>query len=200
MRLAILFAVTILLAGSVNAADQSSIDEAIAHLKNRDYEKAIPILKKLSNEGVTEAQVQLAAMYIGGVGLPRNAEAGMELYVTASGKGNSAAQFVLATELVKGQLIPPDRKRALSLLLSSAKQKYAYAQFGLCVEQSTDESEFYDAVEAYAWCIASSKKDHNYSRHAGQRATETLGKILVRQGAESVQIAKARSSKYSIEY
>jgi TPR repeat protein len=200
MRGLILFTLVILLTGTSNAADRSSMDEAIAHLKNTDYEKAVPILKKLSAEGVTEAQVQLAVLYIGGIGVPRNAEAGMELYVTASGKGNSTTQFVLATELFKGQLIPPDRKRALSLLLSSAKQRYALAQFGLCVEQSIDESEFYDAIEAYAWCVASSKKDHNYSRRAAQRATETLGKILVRQGAESVQVAKTLASKYSIEY
>ena len=187
----------LLAAGPANA---QSMDDAVRLLAKKDYERATPILEKLSAEGNAEAQNQLAAMYVGAIGVPRNTVKGIGLYESASSKGHPEAQFVLATELFKGQLINPDKKRGVSLLFASAKQKYAYAQFALCVELSTDESQYYDAIEAYAWCETSSKKDHRHADRAVRRGTETLGKILARQGANAVQLAKTRAIAYAKEY
>lgn len=196
----LLLTTLVYLCSASGMAAAQSLDQAIEHLKNNEYGKATPILEKLAADGVAEAQFQLGAMYMGGIGVSRNTEKGISLHETASGKGHAGAQFVLATELFKGQLIAADRRRAVSLLLSSAKQKYAYAQFALCVELSTDGSEYYDAIEAYAWCESSAKKDHRQAERAGRRGAETLGKILVRQGTDAVQVAKTRAIVYAREY
>ena len=185
---------------SAGLANAQSIDDAIKLLVMRDYEKARPILEKLSVEGNAEAQNQLAAIYMGGFGTPQDTTKAIALYESASSKGHPEAQFVLATKLFEGKLLIPDKDRAVSLLLASSKQKYAYAQFALCVELSTDQSQYYNAIEAYAWCETSSKKNHKHANRAAQRGIETLGKILVKQGVDAAQLAKTRAIKYANEY
>jgi len=176
------------------------LDEALDYLKKQEYEKARPILEKLSTDGVAEAQVQLGAMYLQGLGMAVDKQKGLALYEAASRQGHAGAQFVFGTELYKGGLIPKDRERAMTLLFASAKQKYAYAQYALCVELSTNDSPYFNAIEAYAWCEASAKKPHRLSNLASQRGIETLGKILINQGPEAVETAKIRATAYQEAY
>ena len=199
MRLPRWIGLTFLLAASCVAGAQT-MDDAVQAFEKKDYEKARVILEKLAAKGDSEAQASLAEMYLRPIGIPRDPKRGIELLEAAAKNGHAEAQFILGTELFKGVLMAPDKNRGLSLLLASARQKYAYAQYGLCVELSTDESQFYDAVQAYAWCRTSATKNHKLAERAGQRGNETLGKILVKQGMDAVQAAKIRAASYERQY
>jgi TPR repeat protein len=199
MRPLLLIVLAALLAAGRLAGAQT-LDDARLSLEKKVYEKARLILEKLAAQGNTEAEVRLAEMYVRPIGIPRNTTRGMMLYETASKKGNPEALFVLATELATGGLIIPDKKRAVSLLSTSAKLKYADAQFALCTELSAEESKYYDAVEAYAWCETLSKKKHQQASAAARRAKETMAKIKAKQGAEGVQAAEFRAIKYTKAY
>jgi len=166
-----------------------------------DYKGAVAVLEKMSGQGNAEAQYELGAVYMKGVaGVPQNTAKGIALWESAAAKGLPIAQFVLGTELFKGQLVARDPKRGMSLLQASAKQKYGAAQFSLCMEMSADDGPFYDAVEAYAWCKAAAMKPTRVAERAGVRVNETLGKIMLRQGVDAVQIAKVRAAKYEKDY
>ena len=199
MRLLPLLFLAALLAASQTVAAQT-LDDAIRSLDRKEYEKARVMLEKLATAGVTEAEFRLAEMYVRPLGVPRNTQRAMTLYETAARKGHPEALYVLATELIKGELIAADKKRAMGLLSTSAKLKYAGAQHALCMELSTEESKFYDADEAYAWCQASSSKKHKQADESARRGKDTLAKIQARKGAQAVNAAMARAARYTKTY
>jgi TPR repeat protein len=199
MRLLLSTVLTALLAASLPVAAQT-MDEAIRSLDRKEYEKARFILEKLATAGNTEAEFRLAEMYVRPIGIPQNAQRGMALYESAAQKGHPEALFALATELEKGVLVSPDKKRAVALFRTSAKLKYPGAQHAMCMELSVEESKFYDAEEAYAWCQASSSKKHKQADESLRRGKDTLAKIQAKKGAEAVLAAKARAAAYTKSY
>jgi TPR repeat protein len=189
------------LLGASQLAGAQTLDDANRALEKKEYEKARVILEKLATQqGIAEAEFKLAGMYVDAVGIRRNTQRGIALYESAAMKRHTGAQFFLATELANGVLMPPDKKRSVGLLRTAAKLKHAGAQVALCMELSSDFSKYFDAVEAYAWCEAASKKNHKLAGDAGRRGKDTLEKIQSRLGAQAVPEAKARAARYAKEY
>ncbi len=199
MRPLLFICLTALLAASQPVAAQT-LQEAIQSLDRKEYEKARSILEKLATAGNTEAEFRLAEMYVRPIGIARNPQRGLALYELAAKKGHPEAQYALATELIKGALIAPDRKRALGMMRTSAKLKFPGAQHALCVELSMEESRFYDAEEAYAWCQASSSKKHKQADESARRGKDTLARIQARKGADAVQAARERAAQFTKAY
>jgi len=188
-----------LLSASTLAGAQS-LEDATRAFDKKEYEKARAMLEQLTTQGNPEAEFKLAGMYVDGIGIPRNPQRGIALYESAARKGNAAAQFFLAMELAEGKLMKEDKKRSVALLRTSAKLKHGGAQVALCMELGSESSKYYDAVEAYAWCEASSNKGHRRSGDAGRKAKSLLKEIQEKSGAQGVQAARIRAEQVKKAY
>ena len=89
-----------LLAHPVARAD--GLEDIRAAIRQRDYEKAVPLLETLANTGNSAAQYQLAALYRAGNGVPKNHERAFSWLNKAAQQNHRQAEYNLGVMYENG--------------------------------------------------------------------------------------------------
>ena len=98
-----------------------------------DHETALEYFKPLAQNGHTESQYNLFAMYNNGKGVPQDYKTAVKWLRLAAEKGHASAQNNLGLKYDQGLGVPQDHKTALRWFKLAAEQGNAGAQFNLGV-------------------------------------------------------------------
>lgn len=82
---------------SIPIFGQGSLADAKRHYNNKEYSKAVPILKKYAEQGDFEAQCKLGLCYEEGKGVSQDYEKAVFWYEKAANQDYPAAQFNLGS-------------------------------------------------------------------------------------------------------
>ena len=99
--------------------------------KQGRYIEAISIWQNLADQGIDSAQINLAAMYDSGKGLPADPGKAANLYRDVASRGDKFAQYNLALMYIEGRGVLQDLLIAETWLQKAAAQKMALAQYQL---------------------------------------------------------------------
>ena len=116
---------------SAGAQDDSSFARGVAAYEDGDYQAAAELWAPLAENGVPEAQRNLAQLYRLGLGVERDNERAYQLYVAAAEQNSVEAQVNVAFLLLTGEGVERDSKEAALWFAKAADQGDALAQFNL---------------------------------------------------------------------
>jgi len=91
--------------------DEDFTRGAVAH-KRGDYALALKWWKPLAEQGVVNAQFNLAQMYRSGEGVPQNAATAAEWYRKAAQQGDKESQYLLGAMYLNGEGVKQDEAEA----------------------------------------------------------------------------------------
>ena len=108
-------------------------NEALSLYENKQYEESAKILSDLSNQGVTEAKILLAALLFNGTGIKKDEASAVRLLEEAADEGNPDAMWRLGwLLLVQSELSKfTNDKSGLTLLEHAANNNVGDAQLML---------------------------------------------------------------------
>jgi len=104
------------------------------------FNDALRIWQTLSDQGDSNAQINLGALYDNGKGVPEDPETAVKCYLLAASQGNRQAQYYLGLMYANGRGVPRDISAAAEWYFKAAQQGFASAQFNLgrlCAEFTT---------------------------------------------------------------
>jgi TPR repeat protein len=84
------------------------MQQAVKASDNKDYKKALEILKPLAEQGEAKAQVILGEMYLSGKGVPQDDKQAVKWWRLAAEQGEAAGQSTLGLMYRYGQGVPQD--------------------------------------------------------------------------------------------
>lgn len=108
-------------------------------------------VRREAEEGVAEAQYDLAVMYEEGEGTTQDIKKAFEWYKRAAEQGLPQAQYVLGVMYKEGKGAPQRDNLALKWYRAAAEQGYAPAQANLGLMYARAQGVALDYVEGYAW-------------------------------------------------
>jgi TPR repeat protein len=159
-----------------------------------DYAAAASDFLEEAQMGVAKAQSHLGALYVGGLGVPRDDAKAFEWFKKAAEQGYPNAQYSVGYMYLEGRGVPRDYGKALEWLQKAARQGQGDAQsrLALMYERGTGVSK--DYVKAYAWYNVS-------AANLDDLGTATHREILEsRMGAADVAKAQKLSQEYFDKY
>ncbi len=124
----LVFGLLLLVCGLANA--QTYKDGKQAYL-DKDYDKALTILKPLAEQGNSDAQVMLGLMYDYGNGVDRDPVKAVEWYTKAAEQGVPVVQHDLGVKYFQGKGIDQDYEEAAHWWGQAANAGLADSQFNL---------------------------------------------------------------------
>lgn len=135
-----------------------SYEQACKYYKNKEYDKAMPILERLAKQGNVDAQCYLGSSYEFGTGVEQDDSKAIKWYKKAAKKNKDYALEHLAKYYETGKGVKRDLKKAMSLYRKAADQGSAdaYFEIGMCYINYFNEMPDYDdhcdtlAFEAFA--------------------------------------------------
>ncbi len=128
VTLALAGAVSLVLAGSAVAGP---LEVGLAASETGHYAKALRVLRPLAERGNGRAEGELAALYAGGLGVPKNTREASKWYRKAAERGDARAQDHMGAVYNAGEGVPQDYAEADRWWRLSADQGYAPAQLNL---------------------------------------------------------------------
>ncbi len=144
---------------SIPIFGQGSLADAKRHYNNKEYSKAVPILKKYAEQGDFEAQCKLGLCYEEGKGVSQDYEKAVFWYEKAANQDYPAAQFNLGSCYNQGKGVQKDDKKAFFWISKAANQNYAYAQYALGVCYGRGFGVTKDDTKATFWMEKAAKQD-----------------------------------------
>ena len=128
--LAVLVTVAVLTAaraGPLRADDEARFAEGLAAYDAGDYRTSFEAWRPLAEAGDVEAQVALAALYLGGLGVPADAGLAVSWYRRAAAAGDAVAQLNLGDFHLRGVGVQRDPVRAYAWFSLAAEQGRRWA-------------------------------------------------------------------------
>lgn len=128
------FALALAMAAPIASYAQEGEDPfamGVAAYEAGDYAAAADLWGPLAEDGVPEAQRNLAQLYRLGLGVERDNERAYELYVAAAEQDSVEAQVNTAFLLLTGEGVEKDSRQAAMWFARAADQGNALAQFNL---------------------------------------------------------------------
>ena len=107
---------------------QADFAEGLAAFDAGDYRGALDAWRPLAKAGDAEAQVALAGLYRGGLGIPADLAAAARWYRRAAGQGEAVAQLNLGDLYSRGAGVPRDLVQAHLWLSLAAAQGRRWAE------------------------------------------------------------------------
>ncbi len=95
------------------------------------FADACRIWRRLADEGMVSAQVNLGVMYDNGTGVSEDPTAAVKWYRAAAIQGDRGAQYNLGLMYAAGRGVPQDMNQAAAWQLKAAEQGFADAQYTL---------------------------------------------------------------------
>lgn len=114
------------------SAQQAELQAGQRAFLDRDYVRAIDILRPLADVGDADAQFTLAVIYdTDGGGVPRSSTLATKYYRLAAKQDHAGAESILGERLRLGMDGPKDLPESILLIRSAAEQGIKEAQFTL---------------------------------------------------------------------
>jgi TPR repeat protein len=187
MRGLVALALIALLLGNA-AAFAGPYEDGIAAARRSDFGTAAQLWKPLAENGMAEAQNNLASLYARGLGVTRDDAEAVRLYRAAAEQGLARAQSNLGYQYEIGAGVARDLDAALMWYRRGAEQGNTNAQFNLGAMYYKGQGVTQDFALAYMWfSLAAAQGDaqavRNRSLIAGQMTAAQIaeGQRLVRE-------------------
>jgi len=116
-----------------------------------DYATAASDFMEEANMGVAKSQSYLAALYVGGLGVPQDDAKAFAWFRKAAEQGFANAQYSLGYMYREGRGVPRDYGKALEWFRKAARNGQADAQNELATMYERGTGVPKDYVQAYAW-------------------------------------------------
>jgi hypothetical protein len=114
--------------------------------------EAIAYLEASANMGYARAQGALGMAYIGGNGVRKDTQKGLELLERSAAQGNRGAQIELGMEYEDGvDGVPHNQARAISFLKAAAEQHQSVAEHRLGLDYEMGNGVPHDRALAIMW-------------------------------------------------
>ena len=123
-----------------------------------DPAAAAALLQRAADQGLPIAENNLAALYLAGLGVPRDISKGLDLLRAAAAKGQAAAADNLARIYWLGEPVPKDHPQALVWLRQAAEGGSAWSQNVLGLALFNGDSVAQDQTQAVAWFRRAAEK------------------------------------------
>lgn len=129
-KVATALVVIALLAGimTVHAADADYFDEGVKAYYRGDFATALPIFRKLADQGNALAQFNLGLMYDDGKGVAQDYKEAVKWYRKAADQGHAKAQSNLGTTYANGYGVTQDFVQAHMWWNIAAAQGYEHSR------------------------------------------------------------------------
>lgn len=115
------------------AAQDAAVVEAFDLLLAGDYDGALAMVSPLAEAGDTDAQHLLGYLYENGLGVEKDLQHAVDLYVAAGTAGQPDAQFALGEMALAGEGVRQSSETALGWYKLAARQGHARAKLRLGV-------------------------------------------------------------------
>ena len=112
-------------------AQSQTFEDGRSAYQDKDYKKALEILKPLAEEGDSQAQVTLGIMYDYGQGVDKDPEEAMKWYIKAAEQGIPVVQHDVGVKYFQGMGVKQSYERAAYWWEQSANAGLADSQFNL---------------------------------------------------------------------
>ena len=133
---------------------------------DKDYEKALSILKPLAEQGDSQAQVTLGLMYDFGRGVRKDATEAIEWYIKAAEQGISVVQHDVGVKYFQGQGVEQNYLKAAYWWEQSANSGLADSQFNLGLLYYRGIGLEVDYQKASSLFISASEQDHPHAQYS----------------------------------
>ena len=121
----------LLLAGFLQAAHAETFEKGKDAYLNKDYARALEILKPLAEQGNSQAQITMGLMHDYGHGVPRDPTQSIKWYRMAAEQGVPLVQHDLGVKYFQGQGVEQNYKEAAKWWEMSSNAGIADSQFNL---------------------------------------------------------------------
>jgi uncharacterized protein len=151
-RADIIFAAALLALSSFTYASAGQFEDGRSAFQTGDYLTAFRLLLPLAEQGNDAAQMAIATLYNGGMGLPQDDKQAAVWYQKAANQGNVLAQLAVGLLYHVGYGgVPKDDKQAVIWFRRAAEQGNAVAQAALGDEYHQGLGVSRDYTLAVAW-------------------------------------------------
>jgi TPR repeat protein len=142
------------------------------------------------------AQIGIAEMYLGGLGVPPDQEQGLWWCEKAADQGEPNAQYVLGSMYCDGHGVQKDIIRALAPFRNAADQDLHWAQYNLGLMYFSGEGIPPDYPEAYYWLgtAAIARESDNGQVHS--TAALLLAEVEAKLAPDEIEEAKQRIRRW----
>lgn len=155
----------------------------------RDFKLAAEWFRKAADQGLPEAEHNLAGLYFYGTGLPQDYQEALKWYRKAAEKGSTPSQSFLGWMYLNGKGVAPDYKEAMKWYRKAADQGDMEAQYSVGLMFYNGENLTPDFVEAYKWMNLAASQGHTNAVKQRLKLAEALT-------AEELTEAQKRSSAF----
>ena len=163
----------------------ASFEEGRDAYLEKDYEKALSILKPLATKGHAKAQVTLGIMHDFGHGVDKDSATAVEWYEKAAGQGNSSVQHDLGVKYFKGIGIPQNYDKAAAWWRMAAENGVAESQYNLGLMHARGLGFEKNSGKAINWYSKAASQGHPHAQYSlgvmysfGQGVTQNYAKGL----------------------
>ena len=164
--------------------------------RRKDYTVAMKYWQPLADGQDARAQAGVAAMYLGGLGVPPDYKLALVWSERAARQGEPRAQYLLGSMYRDGKGVQKDLARAMALFRQAADQNLHWAQYTLGLMYLLGEGVPADRLEAYHWfALASAVRDDDDEQvHA--TAGFLLEEVSAKLTPDQISQAKQRVSEW----
>jgi uncharacterized protein len=104
------------------------LDDGIVAMKNGDYPRALAVLAPLSDSGNRTARDSLGFLYAFGLGVPRDHERAVALFVASGSSNLPERYFLIGRELEEGKTVAGDESEAKAWFKLAAEAGHLQAR------------------------------------------------------------------------
>jgi TPR repeat protein len=143
---------------------QDMFDAGWKKHKERDFSAAFALWRRAAEQGFTDAQNILGAMYGLGRGVPQDDKQSVYWYRKAAEQGDASAQRMLGLLYGQGKGVPQDFNQAVFWSRKAAEQGFAPAQYALGVFYDQGKGVPQDFKQAAFWYGKATEQGHASSQ------------------------------------
>jgi uncharacterized protein len=151
----LLYGILALIAASASlaatATPANTMEEGLTALRNKDYARALELLRPLANAGNPLAQFDLGVLYDQGLGVEKDDQEALFWYTKSAAQGYANAQTNLGQMYCDGQGVPVDYNKAREWWSRAAQQGNLIAQNDLGSMYLKGQGVQKDYARAAAW-------------------------------------------------
>jgi uncharacterized protein len=111
------------------------LDEGIVAMKNGDYPRAIAVLSPLSDSGNRAARDSLGFLYAFGLGVSRDQQRAVALFVASGSSNLPERYFLIGQELEEGKNLARDKSEAKAWFKLAAEAGHLQARARLAASK-----------------------------------------------------------------
>ena len=97
--------VALIICSCEESNDKVIENNGFEYYREKQYEKALPLLEKAAREGDSDAPFYLGIMYDDGKGVEKDENISFHWFETAAKNGNEYAYFIIGKRLFKGKVL-----------------------------------------------------------------------------------------------